>query len=265
MFKHKILLTTLACTSIAGNALAADSQGFKLFNSTKYANADQINHLGMKSLTSIYDQWHLSCNDDGCQNVPDEVDFDRALDKSAEQFKSTDYIVFDFEKISITGSRSLQQARNEALLFNKFIAWTRTHYPRAKIGMYDYDYNSNYGDIKSSLYREGGFDFFAPTLYQRWNTHADWENNVKKAIINDHEENQNLPIIAYISPYQAGAVDKGLLALNEWANELNDLRKLGVNGGIIWMHSNPTDTLDLTQPWVSTLKNFIANSAGIRR
>lgn len=229
--------------------------GFTAFNGNRYANAAYLDGMGLVPFTSIYDVWGLSCDATRCYHVPTEGQFKKVLAGYVSQFRSNEFIAFDFEKIVIDAARSEAQAENEVALFQKFIAWTRAAYPNARLGMYDYDFNPKFRDIRAQLYQAGGFDFFAPTMYQRWPNHALWRTNLRAVVENDRAINRSLPIYAYVSPYKAGQTANGFLGDAEWLGELSEAGR-AINGVIVWTESAPGDQLDTSQSWLADLRRM---------
>lgn len=231
------------------------NKGFKVFNGTRYKNAAYLDQMGLMPFTSVYDVWTLTCDENGCYNVPDKETFRKVLASYVSQFRSSEYIAFDFEKMVIDSAHSEEQAKNEVALIKQFIVWTREAYPHAKLGMYDYDFTDRFRDIKAQLYQQGGFDFFAPTLYQRWSNHATWRANLQAVVDNDRAINSTLPIYAYVSPYKGGRTTSGFLGDAEWLGELSNAGHV-LNGVIIWTANTPTDTLDTNQRWLDDLRRM---------
>lgn len=233
------------------------NKGFKVFNGTRYRNTTDLDQMGFVPFTTVYDVWKLTCDANSCSNVPDKETFKKVLTNYVSQFRSSEYITFDFEKIVIDSAYSEEQAKREVALIKQFIEWTREAYPHTKIGMYDYDFNNKFSSIKAQLYQHGGFDFFAPTLYQRWTSHATWCANLKAVVENDHAINPNLPIYAYISPYKAGKITSGFLSIAEWQGELFNASQT-LNGVIIWTENTRNDTLNTNQSWLKDLHQMIS-------
>lgn len=231
-------------------------KGFSVFNGNRYANADYLDRMGLVPFTSIYDVWDLSCDATKCYHVPTESQFKKVLASYVSQFRSSEFIAFDFEKIVIDAARSEAQAYNEVALFETLIAWTREAYPNARLGMYDYDFNPRFRNIRAMLYQSGGFDFFAPTLYQRWPDHETWRENLQAAVQNDRAINRSLPVYAYVSPYRAGLTQNGFLGEAEWLDQLSDAGRT-VDGVIVWTQSSPADRLDTNQGWLADLQRMI--------
>lgn len=267
-----VAVVMAGCTAVAGNPQAHETisrgtkasiatfpreTGFRAFNGNRYANADYLDRMGLVPFTSIYDVWNLSCDATKCYHVPTENQFKKVLASYVSQFRSSEFIAFDFENIVIDAARSEAQAYNEVALFQKFIAWTREAYPNARLGMYDYDFNPKFRNIRAELYQTGGFDFFAPTMYPRWPNHSLWRANLQAAAENDRAINRSLPIYAYVSPYKAGLTENGFLGDVEWLGELSDAGRT-INGVIVWTQSSPTDRLDTNQSWLADLQRMIS-------
>src|SRR5262249_8629998 len=156
-------------------------------------------------------------------NVPTQSAFTSVLNSyvadsasgSSGGYGSSFMIILDFENMEIDNATSAAQANQEATQFLQFASWGHAAYPLAKVGIYDYDYNSNYASVRATLYQSGGMDVFAPSLYQRWSSHSTWLSNLNAAITNDKAINSNLPIYPYISPFVSGNVSSGLLSTTE--------------------------------------------------
>jgi hypothetical protein len=253
----KVAPGQLAAEADSLSASNSHHANFRYFNGIRYHYTDYLNNLGLTRFTSIYDVWKLSCDARQCYNVPTEDQFKSILSGYASQFGSSDFIAFDFENIVIDKAASEAQARHQAALIKQFIAWTRGVYPNAKLGMYDYDFNyrSKYENIRASLYQAGGFDFFAPTLYQRWPSHEVWLKNLMAAAENDRRLNPNLPIYAYISPYKGGDVGSAYLGDKEWFGELTDAKR-HIDGVIVWQ-GDPVKGEGSSPGWLQVLKKAV--------
>ncbi|GGG83624.1 CBM96 family carbohydrate-binding protein [Edaphobacter dinghuensis] len=221
-------------------AYASTPPHFLIYDNTFYPNSQQVfDSAGALRATVMYSQatWPGTCTSTGCPNAPTETQLKQDLTAYVSEFHNSNVIIFDYENLVLSAESSTGAANQAVALFQQLIAWTRQVYPNAKIGMYDYDYSSTYSPNNSSGYNtiraqlfngsSSSFDFFAPTLYQRWSTHTAWDQNLAEAIINDSAINQanglNLPIYPYISPYVNGTYTGTLLAESEWQSELTDL------------------------------------------
>lgn len=213
---------------------------FLIYDNTNYPNSGStFDAAGALRATVMYSQstWPGTCNSTGCPDAPTESEFKNDLQAYVNEFGTSNTIIFDYEDLDISNESSTAAANYAVTLFQQMIAWTRQVYPNAKIGMYDYDWSSSYDPNSSSGYNAiraklfngttDSFDFFAPTMYQRWSNHEAWDQNLAQAIINDSAINQanglKLPIYPYISPYTNGNSADALLADSEWEAELTDL------------------------------------------
>lgn len=221
-------------------AYASTPAHFLIYDNSFYPNSQQVfDSAGALRATVMYSQqtWPGTCSSSGCPNAPTETQFKQDLTAYVNEFGTSNVIIFDYENLVLSAESSAAAASQAAALFQQLITWTRQVYPNAKIGMYDYDYSSTYSPGNSNGYNTiraqlfngstNSFDFFAPTLYQRWSTHTAWDQNLAQAIINDSAINKtnglSLPIYPYISPYVNGTYTGTLLADSEWQSELTDL------------------------------------------
>jgi hypothetical protein len=264
-----IAIGTLGLMSSAASAQtptseSSDAAAFTMFNGTTYPNASILTGYGMTRATLVYDNWGLSCSTTGCSNVPSESDFKSYVQSRINFYGASTLISLDFENIVPVRASSDDQARQEVALFKTFLSWTRAVAPQAKVGEYDYDYNYNDSAsnsrnvIRAELYQSGGFDFFAPTLYQRWGTHANWQGYLNSSIAHDRAISTSIPIYPFISPNPNGTPSPtNFLSDAEWNSELSDL-KANVNGGIVWVGS-AGGTLNTSWSWVQDLKTFLSS------
>jgi hypothetical protein len=248
---HLFLLIAFAsCSGCGGNSSAGPTATsaspavtqtpFLLYDNTYYPNSSTVfDSAGTLRAAVLYGQtaWPGTCTSTGCPNAPTQAQFQSTLQTYVKEFGSSNAIIFDYEGLDISQETSAAAANNAVALFLQMIAWTRAIYPNAKIGMYDYDWSGNYtpnsstgfNAIRASLFKGGAssFDFFVPTMYQRWASHAIWDQNLTQAIIDDSAVNkangQSLPIYSYISPYVSGVTPGTLLTDSEWQSELADV------------------------------------------
>jgi len=278
---------------------------FLVYDDTRYPNSQAVlETMGAMRNAVFFSQtaWPGTCTSTGCPDAPTQAVFQSLLQTYVKEFGSSNTIILDFENLVISKEASTAAANNAVALFLQMIAWTRAIYPNAKIGIYDYDWSSNYSSsstgfnaIRAQLFKGGtaSFDFFAPTMYQRWTTHAIWDQNLAQAIINDTAINNtngvNLPIYPYISPYISGTTADGLLTDAEWKSELADLVSCNtpsssacltvmtsltpvagncsaassttacsqISGGVLWTQSM-TSNLDPTSSWVGDLSAVLS-------
>ncbi|HEY1744140.1 MAG TPA: hypothetical protein VGG18_13305 [Granulicella sp.] len=248
-----------APTSDSSNATA-----FTMYNGTTYPNASILMGYGLVRATLLYDEWGLSCSTTGCSNVPSEATFKDYVQNRIQYYGASNLISMDFENVVPVRASSDDQARQEVAMFKQFITCTRDVAPDAKIGEYDYDYNYNNSAsnsrnvIRAELYQSGGFNFFGPTLYQRWATHADWQGYLNASIEHDRAISSTIPIYPFISPNPSGTPSAtNFLSDAEWESELSDL-KSNTNGGIVWVGS-ARGTLNTSWDWVEELKSFMSS------
>ena len=233
-----LILAILFC-SFTRPAVATTPTSFTLYDTSFYPNSPSVfAPKGALRATVMYAQstWPGTCTSTGCPNAPTQAQFQSDVTAYVNKFGSSAVIVFDYENLVISAESSTAAANNAVALFQQMIAWTRAIYPNAKIGMYDYDWTSTYAPgsssgynaIRAQLYQSGSssFDFFAPTMYQRWSTHTAWDQNLAQAIINDSAINiangVSKPIYPYVSPYASGTPGGTLLTDAEWTSELQD-------------------------------------------
>ncbi|MDE1163139.1 MAG: hypothetical protein PW792_14545 [Acidobacteriaceae bacterium] len=288
-------------TAVTTPASVATPSPFVVYDNTNYPNSSAVlETLGTMRAAVLYSQtaWPGTCSATGCPNAPTQAVFQASLQTYVKAFGSSSTIIFDYENLVVSKEASTAAANNAVTLLLQMIAWTRAIYPNAKIGMYDYDWNSNYipssssgfNAIRAQLFKGGAasFDFFAPTMYQRWTTHALWDQNLAQSIISDTAINQangiNLPIYPYISPYVSAVTADGLLTDLEWNAELADLASCNaptssacgavlstltpaagscsaagsatacspVSGGVLWTQGTSAN-LDSTSSWIQNL------------
>jgi len=240
------VLTAVLLLGVTCPALHAQSTPpFIVLDNTYYPNSTSVfDAAGTLRATVMYSQstWPGTCTSTGCANAPTESEFKSKVTAYVDEFGSSNVIVFDYEDLVLSAEASTAAAENAVALFQEMIGWAREVYPNAKIGLYDYDYSSTYDPNSSSGYNTlratlfngstDSFDFFAPTMYQRWSTHAIWDQNLAQAIINDSAINQanglSLPIYPYFSPYTSGDTSSSLLADSEFQSEISDMTACAV-------------------------------------
>jgi len=297
-----VLCLTFSCSA---SILAQSTPPFIVFDNTYYPNSASVfDAAGALRATVMYSQstWPGTCNSTGCPNAPSESTFKADVTAYVNEFGSSNVIIFDYENLVLSAESSTAAATNAVALFKQMIGWAREVYPNAKIGMYDYDYSSTYAPnsttgyntLRAQLYNGGtaSFDFFAPTMYQRWSTHTAWDQNLANSIINDsavnHTNGLNLPIYPYFSPYTSGNTSSSLLADSEFQSEITDMTSCStvsssacqsilnsvtavtggctasgsgyscspVLGGILW--TNGSSNVSPTAPWVLDVLSILS-------
>ncbi|MDE1163142.1 MAG: RICIN domain-containing protein [Acidobacteriaceae bacterium] len=230
---------------------------FVFFNQTQFANRRLLDTDGAMRATTVYDEWSMSCSATACTNLPDQATFLAQVAAYLTDTSSTAegglgnsfLIVLDFENLVVDKATSQAQANLDKAALLQFASWVHNAYPSAKVGLYDYDYSTTYQSTRAALYASGGFDVFAPTLYQRWADHTTWNTYMEEAVTNDRAISSTLPIYPFISPYVGAVFSSGLVAESDWSAELSDL--IGsVNGAILWTQyaSNGT-SISSTDSW----------------
>jgi hypothetical protein len=245
----RILLAILLPGSAFATLHAQSAPRFIVYDNTFYPNSASVfGAAGAPRATVMYGQgtWPGTCTAAGCPDAPTESQFKSSVNAYVHKFGSSKVIIFDYEKLVLSAETSKAAAQNAVALFQKMIGWVRELYPNTKIGMYDYDYSAIYAPISSSGYNAlravlyigpRSFDFFAPTLYQRWPTHAVWEQNLAHAIVNDsainHANGLSLPIYPYFSPNISGGPSSSLLNDSEFRSEISDMTACSITANTI--------------------------------
>lgn len=232
------------------NLYAKSSQ---VFNSTQFSNSKSLNSRNVIPATVVYDVWRMTCTDKECENVPDKKSFDNVVEKYINIFGSDKFIIFDFEGIVLDKASSQGKSENSIRLLRLLLSWARQLHPEAQYGLYDYDWNNNNLTNRLSLFDSGGFDFFAPTLYQRWTNHPEWSKNLDAALNNDRLANR--PVYFFLSPYYNGKTADGYLGNEEWKHELEEVKGKGA-GIILWAQSQKSKKLSNSDGWVKIFLNF---------
>lgn len=271
------ILLLLLVLSLGGlDIYAATPVPFIFFNNTRFTNRTLLDTAGAMRSTVVYDVWGMTCTATACSNVPSQTAFLQTVASYVADsttgntggYGSNYLIVLDFEAIVVDSATSQAQATLEENLLAQFCTWVHGAYPTAKVGMYDYDYSTNYQSTRALLYGTGGFDVFAPSLYQRWSSHTTWNTNMNAAINNDLAINSSLPIYPYISPYTAGSTTDGLMTGTEWQSELTDLTGSSASGAVLWTGSATINTSDawytewlaMLSPAIDTSKTYIVKN-----
>ncbi len=145
---------------------------------------------------------------------------------------TTGPITLDFENILPVSATSDAQAAQEVSLWQELITWAHDAEPDAPIGMYSYDWNSAYESYTAELYGSGYLDYFAPSMYNRWSTVADWESELSTAVADDQAIDSSLPVYPYLEAvWDTG--DTGYLSGDDWDTEYQYL-EASVPGAVLW-------------------------------
>lgn len=264
--KHRRRSRFVATAAAAANTAAATGMlssvpmqrahaatSFTVFNETQGDKPHwALEQFGLTDNAPIYDQWALSCSTTGCSNVPSQSTFEAAVRSAVSKFgaASSTPIALDLENIVPVNATSSAQAQQDLDLYEKLATWAHDAEPAAPIGMYSYDWNTAYDSYTAQLYTGGYFQFFAPTMYNRWATVADWKNELNAAVANDKSMDSGLPIYPFIWPLWDNG-SSGELSAADWSTEFGDLES-STQGAIVW--ANSATALDATScGWLSDL------------
>ncbi|WP_186526032.1 NEW3 domain-containing protein [Leekyejoonella antrihumi] len=243
--------TAMLLSMPAREANAATS--FTVFNETQGDHSTwALDQFGLTNNAVVYDRWGLTCSTTGCSNVPSQSTFESAITSVVSQFGAspTTPIALDFEGIVPDSATSNAQAQQDLNLYEELATWAHGAEPSAPIGMYSYDWKTAYDSYTAQLYTGGYFQFFAPTMYNRWATVADWKAELSAAVSNDKSMDSSLPIYPFIWPMWDNGSSAELSAA-DWTTEFRDLEP-STQGAIVW--ANSATTLDTTScGWLSDL------------
>ncbi|MEY9849546.1 hypothetical protein [Streptacidiphilus sp. MAP5-3] len=239
------VLLALAPLVIGAGATKAHAASFTMFNDThEDAPNANVEQFGVTDSTTVYDAWSLSCSTTGCSNVPTQSTFDAKVqaDVSADKSGATGPIALDFEQIVPVDASSTAQAQQEVDLWKQLITWAHAAEPSAPIGMYSYDWGNTYSSYTAQLYASGYFDFFAPSMYNRWATTSDWSSELSAAVSNDRAISSSLPIYPYVWGQwdTSGTSGNAWLSGTDWDSEFKTL-EAQTQGAILWGNM-PTDS-----------------------
>lgn len=229
------LATALIAVSLGPCATPAHAASFTFYNDTSYPNADLGTNFGMTDSAVIYDDWNMSCSTTGCSNVPAQGNFEWEVRQQVSAYKASANapITLDFENILPVSATSAAQAAQEVTLLHELITWAHDAEPSAPIGEYSYDYSTSYNSYTAQLYTSGYLDYFAPSLYTRWSTMAQWQTELNAAVANDHSIDSSLPIYPYIWPQYDNQSTKPFTTYTDWDRQLKAV-EAQTQGAIVW-------------------------------
>jgi hypothetical protein len=217
-------------------AAPAHAASFTVFSAVdESASAADLEQYGVTDAATVYDDWGLTCSTTGCSNVPGQSVFEAKVQDYASLDKSgsTGPITLDFEQIVPVDATSDAQAAQEVGLWKELITWAHDAEPDAPIGMYSYDWDSSYSSYTAELYTSGYFDFFAPSMYNRWSTVSDWESELSAAIADDKAIDSALPVYPYLEAIWDTSGDSAYLSGTDWDVEFQDLES-STAGAVVW-------------------------------
>lgn len=255
------VLLALVPVATGTGATTAHAASFTLYNSTNEGspNAD-LEQFGVTDSATVYDDWSLSCSTTACSNVPTQSAFESkvqtyvGLDKSG----STGPITLDFEGIVPVDATSGAQAQQEVDLWKELITWAHDAEPSAPIGMYSYDWSNAYSSYTSQLYASGYFNFFAPSMYNRWSSTSTWSTELSDAVANDRAISSSLPIYPYVWAAWDTSGNSSWLSGTDWDSEFTQLESQ-TQGAILW-GSLPTDATGCG--WLGAFSAEMGNLTG---
>jgi hypothetical protein len=231
------LLGALLCT-LGPAARSASAASFTVYNQTQgdWHNWN-LEQFGLTDNAAIYDQWGLSCSATACSNVPSQSAFQTAVKNAVATFDASASapLVLDLENILPVSAKSAGQAQQDLTLYEKLATWAHQAEPAAPLGIYSYDYSTAYSSYTKQLYTGGYLQYFAPSMYNRWATVADWENEFDAAVADDHAMDSALPIYPYLWPLWDNG-SGGQLSGPDWSTEFAQVQAK-TQGAIIWANA----------------------------
>jgi len=232
------LALALAATTALdlGRPVPAQAASFTMYSAVDESDsAADLEQYGVTDAATVYDDWSLSCSTAGCSNVPSQSTFEAKVQEyvSLDKSGSAGPITLDFENILPVSATSDAQAAEEVSLWQELITWAHDAEPDAPIGMYSYDWSNAYQSYTAELYGGGYLSFFAPSMYNRWSTVADWESELSTAVSNDESIDSSLPIYPYLEAIWDTSGDSAYLSGDDWDTELKDL-EASVPGAVLW-------------------------------
>jgi hypothetical protein len=240
----------------------ARTRSFTMYNATdEYGSSADLEQYGVTDSAVVYEDWPISCSTTSCSDVPTQSEVESkvqayvGLDKSG----STGPVTLDFESILPVSASSDAQAAQEVSLWKELITWAHDAEPHAPIGIYSYDWSNAYESYTAQLYKPGYLDYFAPSMYNRWDTVTDWKAELRDAISNDHAINSRLPIYPYLWALWDTSSDKNYLSGSQWATEFADL-EASVPGAILW-GAGPLDDTSACG-WLGAFSNEMGSLTG---
>jgi hypothetical protein len=229
-------VTGVAVATVASPPVHAKAQSFTVYSAVDESQSSaDLEQFGVTDATTVYDVWGLSCSTTSCSNVPTQSDFESEVQTyvGLDESGSTGPITLDFEGILPVSASSDAEAAEEVSLWQELITWAHDAEPDAPIGIYSYDWSDAYSSYTAELYQPGYLDYFAPSMYNRWSTVADWETELSDAIANDDAINSSLPIYPYLWALWDTSSDTSYLDGSDWGTEFSDL-EASVPGAILW-------------------------------
>lgn len=237
-----LLALAVTCLGTVGPAAqSAHAATFTVYDQTQgdWHHWD-LEQLGLVDNAAVYDRWGLSCSTTGCSNVPSQATFEAAVQSAVGTFTAAASapLVLDLENILPVSATSAAQAQQDLTLYEKLATWAHDAEPSAPLGIYSYDYSTANSSFTKQLYTGGYLQFFAPSLYNRWATVADWENELDAAVANDHAMDSALPIYPYLWP-QWDNGSSGQLSGPDWDTEFARVQAQ-TQGAIVWADAATT-------------------------
>lgn len=258
------LVLILAATAAVGLGRAAPARAatFTVYSAVDESqSAADLEQYGVTDAATVYDDWSLSCSTTACGDVPDQSTFEAKVQEyvGLDESGSTGPITLDFENILPVSASSDAQAAEEVSLWQELITWAHDAEPDAPIGMYSYDWSNAYQSYTAELYGSGYLDFFAPSMYNRWSTVADWESELSTAVSNDQEIDSSLPIYPYLEAIWDTGSSSAYLSGDDWDTEFQDLEAT-VPGAVLWNAGPLSD--DTACGWLEAFSSEMGGLTG---
>lgn len=232
----------------------------EIYNGLRHRNAEQFDRMGVLPVAVIYDVWDIHCTPAECRNVPSLDQFRATLRWYVHEFRAPSRIIIDFEQLTMLEATNAEHAQRIVDTLKPFIAATHEAFPDAMVGLYDYEWHPKYAEqryveARAQLYTDGGLDFFAPTMYQRWGNDPDmWDAHLQQAL--DHNALvADKPTLGLVTPdnYSGG----GSQSSAEWHRQLVAVGTR-MDGAVIWRGGTTGDVIDMNDEWVNVVRSSTA-------
>lgn len=225
---------------------------FKVYDNIFYRGKPDTRRAGLIAADVVYEAkiWRKGCTQAEEESLPARSHFDALM----KTYKSAGPLILDVETLK------LNSAAHERVLAT-LADWAHEDFPGRVVGYYGTHTFDNLSDANRAYGMELAkhVDAMFPSLYTYSDDQNAWATKAQKFIEDARAIAPGKPVYTYIWPqYHEGTKLAGqYLSSTYWAFELETLKKLQVDGVVIW--SSSSRSWDDSTGWWEATTSFISS------